>query len=271
MEKQVKSKNKFLKFLPKAASAVRVSFQNPPFSPGRDKRPDSYTGKHKAYPGKGFSGPIISIIPDEARRKSKSETFETQEPTSPKVSCMGQIKHKKNIKKAKRVSPPKVSKAPVLDQSCSSRELKKPASKLMRIFSMANPVRKSDIASSNKTELADRAPSLGQMKRFASGRDAFGNFDWMSQITVPVEADHRDYYSDEERRYSDFEDEEEEEVIIPFSAPMTVGGGLPLQPRKEVNLWKRRTMNPPRPLQLNPMVKSNCQNGGPLPKWKKTS
>ncbi|XVE69670.1 hypothetical protein DITRI_Ditri10aG0009600 [Diplodiscus trichospermus] len=229
-----------MKFLPKAASAIAVSvaFQNPPFSPGRDKRPENYTGKHKAFASRGFSGPIISIIPDEARRKSKSEAFDqTQEPTSPKVSCMGQIKHKKCIKKAKHVSPPQGLK---------------PASKLRRIFSMAKPARKSD-ASRNRKELPDRAPSLGQIKRFASGRDAFANFDWMAQI-APMEADHRDYYSDEDKRDSDFE---EEEVIIPFSAPMTVGGGVALQPRKEINLWKRRTMNPPMPLRLNSMVSAN--------------
>ncbi|XWS20903.1 hypothetical protein CRYUN_Cryun30bG0009400 [Craigia yunnanensis] len=164
---------------------------------------------------------------------------------------MGQIKHKKNIKKAKRVLPPKGLK-PVSDQSSSSREVKKHASKLRRIFSMAKPARKSD-ASSNRTELPDRAPSLDQMKRFASRRDAFASFDWMGQIS-PVEADHRDYYSDEDRRDSDFE---EEEAIISFSVPMTVGGGVALQPRKEINLWKRRIMNPPRPLRLNSMVGAN--------------
>ncbi|KAK6277906.1 hypothetical protein POUND7_018229 [Theobroma cacao] len=248
MEKQAKPRNKILKFLPKAASAVSVTFQNPPFSPGRDKRYDN-TGKHKAYAGRGFSGPIVSIIPDEARRKSKSETFETQEPTSPKVSCMGQIKQKKNIRKAQRVSRPKELK-PV--SGSSEEEVKKHASKLKRIFSMAKPARKSE-TSSKKTELPDRAPSLGQMKRFASGRDAFSNFDWMAQI-APAEADHRDYYSDEERRDSDVEDDD---VIIPFSAPMRVGGEMPLQPRKEINLWKRRTMNPPRPLRLNSMVTAN--------------
>ncbi|OMO75466.1 hypothetical protein COLO4_26083 [Corchorus olitorius] len=245
--KQVKPKNTFLKFLPKAASAVSVSFQNPPFSPGRD------AAKLKSHAARGFSGPIVSIIPDEARRKSKSETFETQEPTSPKVSCMGQIKHKKSIKKARRVSPPKDLKPVSGSSSSSSKEVKKHASKLRRIFSMGKPPRKSD-ATTKKAELSDRAPSLGQMKRFASGRDAFSSFDWTAQI-APVDGDNRDYYSDEERRDCDFEDEE---VIIPFSAPMTVGGGeLPLQPRKEINLWKRRTMNPPRPLQLNPMVTAN--------------
>lgn len=90
------------------------------------------------------------------------------------------------------------------------------------------------------------------MKKFASGRGAFSDFDWMAHQIAPLESDHRNCYSDEERGDSDRE--EEEDYIIPFSAPLTVGGGVELQPRKEVNLWKRRTIKPPRPLQLNSMV-----------------
>ncbi|KAE8656466.1 putative sterol-C-methyltransferase family protein [Hibiscus syriacus] len=243
MEKQAKARNKILKFLPKAASSVSVSFQNHPFSPA----------KHKAFAGKGFSGPIISMIPAEARRKPKAETFEAQEPTSPKVSCMGQIKHKKSIKKGKRVLPPKPkASSNSVSESSASGEVKKHASKFRRFFSMPKPAKKPEHA----PKLADTAPSLGEMRRFASGRDAFASFDWTTQI-APVEAERcRDYYSDddEERRESDFE---QADVIIPFSAPITVGGGggsggATLQPRKEINIWKRRTMNPPRPLKLNP-------------------
>ena len=89
-EKESKLKNKIFKILPKAAAAaVSMTFQNPPFSPGRDH-------KFKHHGGKGFfSGPMIPV---EARRKSKDGCVETQEPTSPKISCMGQIKHKKKTK-----------------------------------------------------------------------------------------------------------------------------------------------------------------------------
>ncbi|KAK8580793.1 hypothetical protein V6N13_143852 [Hibiscus sabdariffa] len=242
MEKQAKPKNRILKLLPKAASSVSVSFQNRPFSPG----------KHKGFAGKGFSGPMI---PAEARRKSKAETLETQEPTSPKVSCMGQIKHKKSIKKGKAKATNPVS------ESSSSGEVKKHASKFRRIFSIGKPAKKPEHA----PQVPDRAPCLVQMKRFASGREAFASFDWTTQI-APVGADHRrDYYSDEEEeeRGSGDSDFEEEDVIIPFSAPITVGGctgrggGVPLQPRKEINVWKRRTMNPPRPLHLNTTVTAN--------------
>ncbi|KDP36872.1 hypothetical protein JCGZ_08163 [Jatropha curcas] len=247
MEKQPKSKNNILKFLPKAASAVY--FHNPPFSPNRDRRSDNnYCHRLKAHVGKGFSGPFVSMIPDEVRRKPKNGSFETQEPTSPKVSCIGQIKHKKKmVNKTKRTSPPKEIKA-----VSSPRDVKKHASKFKRLFSIsAKPTagRRSDASIYDRPPLSDRAPSLGQMKRFASGRDTFSNFDWTAQIT-PVESDHRDYSSDEDDRMYCHQGEEDE-VIIPFSAPMLIGSGAALQPRKEVNLWKRRTMNPPKPLQLN--------------------
>ncbi|XP_031265525.1 uncharacterized protein At1g76070-like [Pistacia vera] len=254
MEKHAKPKTNILKFLPKASA---VTFQNLPFSPGREKRSDIHINKLKAHAGKGFSGPIISIIPDEARRKSKNESFEeNQEPTSPKVSCMGQIKkhkanHKMKMKHMKTASLPKDTK-PVVS---SPREVKKQASKFMRLFSGVKPARKSDVSDDHVQKLPDRAPALNQMKRFASGRDAFSDFDWTAHQIAPLDSDHRNYYSDEERGDSD--QEEEEDYIIPFSAPITVGGGVALQPKKEVNLWKRRTMNPPRPLQLNTMVRAN--------------
>ncbi|GKU90166.1 hypothetical protein SLEP1_g4202 [Rubroshorea leprosula] len=233
MEKQGKRKSMILKFLPKVASAV--TFQNPPFSPGRDKR---------------FSGPIVSIIPDEARRKtSNNESYETPEPTSPKISCMGQIKHKKKICKSKREMA--VREGLELKKAASSpKEKKKHSSAIRGMFTSSKPATKSD---ENKKSLSDKAPSLGQMKQFASSRVAFAEFDWKAdQITQVEEDHHRNYYSDEEGGRGS--DGEEEEVIIPFSAPIMVGGGVPLQPRKEINLWKRRTMNPPRPLQLNSMV-----------------
>ncbi|KAK9271189.1 hypothetical protein L1049_026779 [Liquidambar formosana] len=252
MEKPAKSKNKILKFLPKAASAV--TFQNPPFSPGREKRLDN-ASKLRAYAGRGFSGPIM--IPVEARRKSKNESFDTQEPTSPKVSCMGQIKHKKKIHKSKRASPPKNVIKPVSSskevKKQKPKELKKQTSTIRNLFRSTKPGRKSDATADRPPLVPDRAPSLSQMKRFASGRESFASFDWTAQI-APVDSDHRDYYSDEEREESDGE----EEAKIPFSAPMMLGGGeVALEPRKEVNLWKRRTMAPPRPLQLNTLVKSN--------------
>ncbi|KAL4278182.1 hypothetical protein GQ457_03G030870 [Hibiscus cannabinus] len=228
MKKEAKPRNLILKFLPKAVASV--GFQNPPFSPSRDKRIT------RTCPGKGLLPcPFVSIIPEEARRKSKSEAFETQEPTSPKVSCMGQIKHKKKIKKAERNL--------------------KAVSEWTHKYSSPTEVKKEEASSSNKKDLGDDddgAPSLCQVKRFASGRDGLSSFDWRAQIAVPVEADrhrHEHDYSDEEGR--EHRDLEEEEEIVPWSCAMAVGGeGLALEPRKEINIWKRRTTNPPTPLQL---------------------
>lgn len=245
---EAKSKNKIMKFLPKAASMVR--FQHQPFSPSsRDKRSE------KAHFGRGFSGPIIPMIPAEARvRKLKSglpryDSTTPQEPTSPKVSCMGQIKHKKKIHQSKKksnssVSPPKETKP----ASSSSKVLKKQTSTVRNFFHMGAKKKPDSSLYDGKPPMPDRAPALSQMKRFASGRDTFANFDWTAQV-APVDLDHRKYFSDEDRGDSEGE---EEEVMIPFSAPMMIGGGkIDLEPRKEVNLWKRRTMDPPRPLQLN--------------------
>jgi hypothetical protein len=244
-DKTSKKKTKILKFIPKA-----ISFRNVPFSPHGDKRIDA----HKSHPHKGgFSGPIVPMIPAEARGRSR--TFETQEPTSPKVSCMGQIKHRNRLSKKKQASLPREFKPVSLRRPADEAKkagpagpkLKRKPSGIKKFFGRG---RKSDSSVDHtKPPIRDGPPSLGQMRKFASSRDAFANFDWMTAQIAPDHGD-RECYSDEERRYSD--GEEEEEVIIPFSAPiMASGAGLDLEPRKEINLWKRRTMARPQPLQLN--------------------
>ncbi|CAJ1973179.1 unnamed protein product [Sphenostylis stenocarpa] len=260
MEKQLKFRNKILKALPKAVAAVTVTFQNPPFSPGRD---------HK-------SKPIASMIPHEARRKTHNRNgidgIYSQEPTSPKISCMGQIKHKKKkIKQAKNksvITRPKETRNVASNKSSSASrdtEVKKHAFTFqkMLLFHAAKPKsegRKSNASapgdiSNRNNALGDaaRAPHVNHMKKFSSGRDTLANFDWKVAQMAPDEAE-IDYYSDDYRVESSDDEEEEEEVMIPFSAPILVGGGvgvLNLKPRKEINLWKRRTMAPPMPLQLH--------------------
>ncbi|XP_022139168.1 uncharacterized protein At1g76070 [Momordica charantia] len=210
MDKQSKPRSKIMKLLPRAASAV--TFHNPPYSPGR-----------------GFSGPVkISIIPNEARTKSKNSGFETPEPTSPKVSCIGQIKHKKRMKElAKRTAKVEISEPKKQHPSAVKRILTGG-----RVLGRA----KSNVAAGNLRgcEKPPPAPVLGlnQMKRFSSGRGALANFDWTAQIAP--------------------EEEEGDGGRSPISAVVWIGEEVgPLQPRKEVNLWKRRTVVPPTPLQLN--------------------
>ncbi|MED6106366.1 hypothetical protein PIB30_004140 [Stylosanthes scabra] len=268
MEKhQLKLKSRILKILPKASS-ITVTFQNHPFSPGR-------WDKQHHHGAKGFSGPIVSMIPDEARRKPKGERNNTddQEPTSPKISCMGQIKNKK--KKGKKVNKEAAAKTTTTTIKSTSKdtELKKKhvSNKFQRM--LLSKGRKSsasvpDQNDDNKGEVAvsDRAPHVSQLRKFASGRDTFANFDWKAHQQVAPDEEIEDFYSDEERVQQRSDEEEEDyddddDVRIPFSAPILVGGngvgagvggaGLKLKPRKEINLWKRRTMAPPRPLQLN--------------------
>ncbi|KAI3960672.1 hypothetical protein MKX01_003846 [Papaver californicum] len=232
-------KMKIFSFLPKSAS---VTFQqNPPFSPGRENN-----NKLKSHVNKGFSG---QLIPDEARRKSSSNerSFDsTQEPTSPKVSCMGQIKLKKKVynskspnkeeqdhqkKKKKRIikskeKPSKTSEQVVLPAPTSSKNSKEDNHK--KFDSLVSSNKKPSLAHTKA------APSLDQMKRFASGRESLANFDW------------RDFDGGDGQ-------EEEDEVFIAHSAPLMMGGGgrVDMEPKKEINLWKRRTATPPKPLQIS--------------------
>ncbi|OWM80950.1 uncharacterized protein At1g76070 [Punica granatum] len=278
MEKDKQSKpnkrsitsSKLLKLLPRAAASA-VSFQNPPFSPGRSSENHNNNKTHHrnhSHVGKGFSGPLmVSIIPDEARRRTKRNEeldFGAPEPVSPKVSCMGQIKHKKNKIKKKKSEPE-------VDKSRSKRPSppKKQSSAIRRIFGGGKQRRAGEKSTGSSADVApelarlpDRGPALGHMRRFASGREAFAGFDWSEVQVAPADSEQRDHREAGEEE----EDEEDEEVMIPFSAPILVGrgggvgevgdgdghGGMNLQPRKEINLWKRRTMAPPRLLQLHP-------------------
>lgn len=226
-KKTVRSKSKILSFLPKPST---VSFSNHPFSPRKDKRSE-LGGTAGA---KSFSGPIIPRIPAEARIKSRSgRNFDAQEPTSPKISCMGTIKHKKNhskitIKKPTTPQPPRKDNKP-----------KHQSSGKWNLFrGKKEKDSDSEIKSARQVPADDKVPGLSQMKKFASSRDTLADFDWKRSLE------------------GDSDDDEEDEVIVPHSAPIMIGGGnrVAVEPKKEINLWKRRTMDPPKPLQLNRIV-----------------
>jgi hypothetical protein len=219
MEKPVRSKRpNFLTFLAKS-----TSFSNP-----------APPMKHAQYHNKGFSGPILHLVPDEARRKQKTDTpFETQEPTSPTVSCIGQIKQqaKKNklprAKSIKKHAPPKPERKP---SSGNKNSL------VQRMFGRKPPIprRKLEVSRSDNMLAAStsKAPRIDHMKRFKSGRDSLRDFDWTKV----------------EREIKGIDSKEDDDMSVYYSAPLVYGGHL--EPRKEVNLWKRRTIGAPVPLKL---------------------
>ncbi|XP_058077952.1 uncharacterized protein At1g76070-like [Magnolia sinica] len=215
MEKPSIPKSSLLSFLSKNGG---VCFSHHPYSPGLDKRIDN-SNKPRPKSGKGYHNPIGSIFPAEIRRKLNNiGSFGTKEPVSPKVSCIGQIKHNKKSCKAHCVFP--------------SRQLKKPTPPVTasKIYGGAKKVE--DIVVDTR-----HAPNLTQMKRFSNGRDAFANVSWK----VEGVEDCWEYSSDEEKEGSSGKNE----FVIPNSAPVV------METRNEVNLWKRRSMAPPTPLQMN--------------------
>ncbi|KAG2254433.1 hypothetical protein Bca52824_084569 [Brassica carinata] len=252
-----KSKNKLLKMLPKAMS---FGHRVPPFSPGRDLHHHHHNNTTSSSSNKAFfSGPMVPLVPKAARvRRNKSDAV-WSEPTSPKVSCIGQIKRvksKRSSPKKKRATIPKIPKTS--SSSLTKDDEKGRVSMIKRLFSFSlaagggNASRKSHHTAATEhpvTVVSSAAvPSLGQMKKFASSREGLGGFDWAVEMkreeASPAD---RGYYSDEERRgdYLRDDDDEEDDIIIPFSAPL-----MSLKPKTEVNLWKRRTMDPPKPLHL---------------------
>ncbi|KAL1193172.1 hypothetical protein V5N11_004143 [Cardamine amara subsp. amara] len=226
---------KLSKMLQKALS---IGHSATPFSPARDFR--HHRTSSTANRGLFFSSPLVSTTARVKRRTKNHVVF--AEPTSPKVSCMGQIKL------AKPTCPEKKNKAPPknlittssLPSSLIKNEDKGSFSKLKRLFSTGrNPSRKSNSTASEHptvTVEAVAAPSLDKMKKFESSREALGGYDWKLEES---ESDHR------RGKYSDDED-----VTIPYSViiPLSQSEGLNLcpKPKSEVNLWNRRTMDRPK-------------------------
>uniref|UniRef100_A0A0E0B5Y8 Uncharacterized protein n=1 Tax=Oryza glumipatula TaxID=40148 RepID=A0A0E0B5Y8_9ORYZ len=198
-----------------------------------------------------FSGPIVSIVPPEARgggggsRREHRSGYRTPEPSSPKVSCIGQIK-KANAKKVKASCKNGACPLPPRPPADAAAARRQKSSLVRRMLFRRSRSRKASSSSSRdggffKGRTAGRAGAavaaapapagLGQMKRFTSGRAAFEDFDWREA----------------ERMASDDDDD----VLVAHSAPLVLGGGLVAsEPRKEVNLWSRRPMAPPTPLRL---------------------
>ncbi|KAJ6802317.1 uncharacterized protein M6B38_194680 [Iris pallida] len=229
---------KILKFLPKAAS----------FSIPNHNSSSNKSSKHM------FSGPIVPMIPEHCRRKSSGMLEEEEEePTSPKVSCIGQVNNNKkssNSRRKKKMMKLKKEKEEELlvtrkeeeQRKKKAKEAPKRTSSIGGMFwrsKAAKPARRLDVHDSSDDE-AVAAPGIGRMRSYASGRETLKDFDWRTIV------------QNNDELVVEEEEKEAEEQMVPHSAPILVGGGaVALEPKKEMNIWRRRTITPPVPLQVN--------------------
>lgn len=152
MKKLFQIKSNFFKFLSKQPVALSlITIQNPTLSPCR-------------------SPAHVSIIPKEARRKHRGESFSAREPSSPKVSCMGQVqcKKKRKARKQKRAQA-QAHKDPIKESDSVAPEKRK----IMLWVQKGS----GDVGRKHKASGTDEAPSLNTMKKFASGRGSLYDFD----------------------------------------------------------------------------------------------
>ncbi|KAH7663305.1 hypothetical protein IHE45_14G044500 [Dioscorea alata] len=158
-----------------------------------------------------------------ATNKPVSDKHSPTNPTSSKISCFGGLLTPKNKKKKKK-------KKKTMTKKSNTKPL---------IYSRVRTVQRlySGVGNGRNTHAPSRIPNSLEVRRLASRHETFKKFD------------RRVYYEDLEK--DDDDGEQEEEVVIDVSSINLNGGDVSLEPRKEVNLWNRRSKLPPPPLQLN--------------------
>ena len=182
----------------------------------------------------------MSIIPKEARRKQRngSSIFASREPTSPTVSCMGQVKGKNKHKKKKSKPKAKQVCPPPPPQESTSLALCAPKEKVFKLSNVVSKLLTKDDASVNTSSLSrascglERVPSLGQMKRFESRCGVLSDFDILKV----------DELLDKLKTGVDGEEDDDGDGD---------GDGENEKNKKDgIMLWKRRNISPPMPIQL---------------------
>ncbi|KAK7379739.1 hypothetical protein VNO78_34429 [Psophocarpus tetragonolobus] len=159
MEKLLQMKDKLFKLILKQPVAS-MAFQNPTMIPSGSVTPRG--GRSSAH--------RVSIVPKEARIKPISESLSVQEPNSPKVSCLGQVKgknRKAQAHKQKRVQ------TLVKNDSATCPEKKK----FLLWVSKRKGVGPEEIGKlEEKPPNTHAAPSLGTMKECESSRGSLSGF-----------------------------------------------------------------------------------------------
>ncbi|GLJ31765.1 hypothetical protein SUGI_0638980 [Cryptomeria japonica] len=210
--------------LPKMVSII-TGCHMAPLSPGRD-----YGCRHNR-PG-GFRCHTY-LIPKEAMEKKDDRGFEPLEPTSPKVSCIGQVKKKKQALEAKQRWRRSQDRPRLLSQTRPLITRRGPKFSKMKSFFSGKKVTESAFCESPEIDVTN-CPSLGQMKRFSSGRrcDALENVCRDSQKLT--------------EKCSDEKIDANLSPVMFYSGPL-----INERPKTEINLWKRRSIAPPMALNLS--------------------
>eukprot|EP01018_Ginkgo_biloba_P010470 Gb_28793 [translate_table: standard] len=278
--------NAILAFLPKTQSMV--SYPMAPFSPGRDvKRPDLWSKLRSNACRSSYSGPIISIIPKEAIGKKKGHSFESQEPTSPKVSCIGQVKLKKKqtIKKSEEAckdqnrheSQQKAKDRSSLPAQLAEQEIKSAftpkVSKLKKLLHMGSNNRGHGSQSLNVHTEEPCYPRLGKLKRFSGGREPpalanlFKDVGFSQDDPSPQRPEYEEDLDDEgnnlgaSNQLGDYDDYKPALVAHSGSILTTpLPKPAPKDGPSEINLWKRRSVAPPMDLNLKKSYNLEIRN-----------
>ncbi|XP_042429014.1 uncharacterized protein At1g76070-like isoform X1 [Zingiber officinale] len=180
---------------------------------------------------------IASIVPVEVRRKGKGGAGgEFEEPTSPKVTCMGQVKLRKmrcNSNEETKSLPPPAK--PDADKRLKSKRTGDASLFLSRMFRRRR--RKFPTESEEEKEIgrgdinpaSASAPALGTMRWYSSGRETLQDFDWRK-------------VAEQSGR-----EEEDDGAMVAHSGPIKVGsdGAVAMNPKK-----RPPPPPPPIPLQL---------------------
>lgn len=233
--------SKMLKSLPKAVSAA-VASDSPAICP--------------RSLAAGISGGLTggSVIPRDAPLiRLENGSFDAREPASPVISCIGQVKKKKTMKMA----TPKTASAQPKISHRPREDLPRMILKLLEGKRQKRSQRDRALAGGDRKKPES---SSSHPKRLASGRGVLANLDRMAHHgTAVAPGSCLDDGSCSDNEYASGERKwEEEKIVLPLAAPTGVGSRsigsfgeeVALQPKKEINLWKRRTAACPATLRL---------------------
>ncbi|KAI6671549.1 hypothetical protein NL676_006434 [Syzygium grande] len=141
-------------------------------------------------------------------RRLKNGSFDTREPGSPIVSCIGQVEKKRKrtrLSRRNRQDLPPTEETRLEEKRPKDVKKNSHSSPKFQLFKKAKHGQITPLG-------LEKVPSLANVKKFASGRGALTNFNWRDRGAAVVP----DCLVDEEV-------EGVKKKIIPHSAPIVLG------------------------------------------------